>query len=783
MAGGIALNCVANTPHLAGDAVRGRLGAARRRRRRHGARRRPAAVRRRRRARRPVHHGRARPRVERRRAGRLAAPRQRALHDAGGHRRRGGRGARRRRCGRLVRRSQRVRAPRARATLAHGAPRPVREPRTAQRRQGPRAVPSGRADGADRPRAADLQRRPDPQPLHAVRAHRQRLGGENAFRLSSTSTARPASRPSTTTTPRTWPRCCGRSRRAPDSPSWSTPASTPPGRPMVDDPRDALELFGSAPVDALVLGPHLVRRRDLFDPGGRPMTADTDLQYAVVVPTVGRPSLHRLLAGLARARGPAPAEVVVVDDRDGDVEPLEPRHGSDVRPRRPGAARLRARPRRRAQPRLAGHLRHVGRLPGRRRRRCARPGATTSWPTSAPARPDVAATQARLHVPLPRHRRPTDWERSTAGLEEARWATADMAYRREALARLHGFDERFPRAYREDADLALRVRDAGWRLQVGTRTTVHPVRPAGDLVSVRAQRGNADDALMGGAARSALAGPRGGRHGAAAGWHLATVGAGAAVAGRSRRGGGVRGSRTASRLAGAGAAAWLGLSGGLRPPPHRPRPPRRRRGAPHARHERRDTACGSVAPGTGWVAASARGRVAPAAAGGALRPRRHARARRAVQRRPRAGEAGRRRRGGAGPVAAQRDSPRRGHQPVGRRARPAHPHGTSTRSTGGSRSCSGRSTPGRSARTRPRSGCACRKPRPGMVLAAAPDAAARRRATAPWSATSAPTSRPPGRPVPGPCWCPRRRHPPGRGPRRALRGNGPHARGVTDPAR
>jgi carbamoyltransferase len=36
------------------------------------------------------------------------------------------------------------------------------------------------------------------------------------------------------------------------------------GRPMVDDPRDALELFGSAPVDALVLGPHLVRRAEMF---------------------------------------------------------------------------------------------------------------------------------------------------------------------------------------------------------------------------------------------------------------------------------------------------------------------------------------------------------------------------------------------------------------------------------------------------------------------------------------------------------------------------------------
>lgn len=32
------------------------------------------------------------------------------------------------------------------------------------------------------------------------------------------------------------------------------------GRPMVDDPRDALECFGSAPLDALALGPFLLRR-------------------------------------------------------------------------------------------------------------------------------------------------------------------------------------------------------------------------------------------------------------------------------------------------------------------------------------------------------------------------------------------------------------------------------------------------------------------------------------------------------------------------------------------
>jgi carbamoyltransferase len=38
------------------------------------------------------------------------------------------------------------------------------------------------------------------------------------------------------------------------------------GRPMVDDPRDALECFGSAPVDVLALGPFLVRRRAFTRP-------------------------------------------------------------------------------------------------------------------------------------------------------------------------------------------------------------------------------------------------------------------------------------------------------------------------------------------------------------------------------------------------------------------------------------------------------------------------------------------------------------------------------------
>jgi carbamoyltransferase len=41
------------------------------------------------------------------------------------------------------------------------------------------------------------------------------------------------------------------------------------GRPMVDDPRDALECFGSAPVDVLAIGPFLVRRPGTAAPGAR----------------------------------------------------------------------------------------------------------------------------------------------------------------------------------------------------------------------------------------------------------------------------------------------------------------------------------------------------------------------------------------------------------------------------------------------------------------------------------------------------------------------------------
>jgi histidinol-phosphate phosphatase family protein len=286
-------------------------------------------------------------------------------------------------------------------------------------------------------------------------------------------------------------------------------------------------------------------------------------RFDVVVPTVGRESLGRLLAALAAVGGPLPGQVLLVDDRAADqTTPL-----------------LAAPP----PPRLAGRLAVVrGRAAGpAAARNLGWRRATAPWvafldddvepgPTwladleadLAGLPPEVAGSQGRLRVPPPAGRRPTDWERNVHGLETARWATADMAYRRAALEEVGGFDERFPRAYREDADLALRVLRAGHRIERGRRRTTHPVRRADRLVSVRLQAGNADDVLMaalhGRGWRLAAGVPRGRRP-----RHLATTAAGVvalgalAARGLGRGGsgdpaGGVRGTPKAGGVRGTG---------------------------------------------------------------------------------------------------------------------------------------------------------------------------------------------------------------------------------------
>ena len=269
------------------------------------------------------------------------------------------------------------------------------------------------------------------------------------------------------------------------------------------------------------------------------------MTWSVVVPTVGRPALDNLLVGLA-AQSHQPESVVVVDDRRRPDTSLDVSAYPD------------------AQVVASG-----GHGPAAARNVGWRVTATTwvvfldddirlpvGWSDDlladlGAADSSVAGVQAGIDVPAPTGRARTDWERSTEGLQNASWATADMAYRRKALQQVAGFDERFPRAYREDSDLALRVRNAGWRLLRGRRLVQHPVRAEGFWVSVRVQRGNSDDALMRalhGPQWRALAGcPRGRFR-----WHVLTTltGLAAILATIGRRRG----------IASATGATWLAMT-------------------------------------------------------------------------------------------------------------------------------------------------------------------------------------------------------------------------------
>src|SRR5919199_1033677 len=107
----------------------------------------------------------------------------------------------------------------------------------------------------------------------------------------------------------------------------------------------------------------------------------------------------------------------------------------------------------------------------------------------------VPGASGRVIVPLPR--RPTDYERNTAAIEQAEFVTANCFYRRDVLTAVGGFDERFAAPWREDSDLFFTLLSCNARLvRVPEAAVVHAVRPARWGVSMRQQRKSMFNALL-----------------------------------------------------------------------------------------------------------------------------------------------------------------------------------------------------------------------------------------------------------------------------------------------
>jgi HAD superfamily hydrolase (TIGR01662 family) len=217
----------------------------------------------------------------------------------------------------------------------------------------------------------------------------------------------------------------------------------------------------------------------------------TNLSYAVVIPTIGRPGLPELVTTVDG--DPAPSCIVIADDRrDTTAELHLPATTAPllvVRTHGRGPAAARNAGWRAANAAWIAFLDDDVAIPVDWCRRVVKD--LDDLPEN------VAASQAWIYVPAPSGRRPTDAERRTMNLGGALWITADMAYRRSALLATGGFDERFPRAFREDADLALRTVRLGYAIVWGERVTTHPLASSTSWrSSLRDQAGNADNALL-----------------------------------------------------------------------------------------------------------------------------------------------------------------------------------------------------------------------------------------------------------------------------------------------
>ena len=223
---------------------------------------------------------------------------------------------------------------------------------------------------------------------------------------------------------------------------------------------------------------------------------------SVVIPTCGRPALlGRCLRAVFRQRffggAEGSVEVIVVDDGRDDATraavaslqselppPMELRYLRPDEGRGPAVARN-----------AGWRAAHAPLVAFTDDDTIPDPGWLAAGTAAMAAAPSWSAAAGAVQVPtvtVP----PTDHERMTRGLETAEFVTANAFVRTCALLAVHGFDERFLRAWREDSDLQFRLLQTGPVGRVPEAVVLHPVRPERWGVCLRQQRNTFFDALL-----------------------------------------------------------------------------------------------------------------------------------------------------------------------------------------------------------------------------------------------------------------------------------------------
>lgn len=198
------------------------------------------------------------------------------------------------------------------------------------------------------------------------------------------------------------------------------------------------------------------------------------IYVSVVVPTCHRPELlNRCLAALVEQTfDPATYEIIVVDDAASDLTQRLVKDWAERTSTLPGTNKgspsLQYIPVTKehgpAAARNLGWQSAIGEIIAFTDDDCI---PDRQWLSAGVAmfRPEVIGVSGRLIVPLTTT--PTDYERNAAELERAAFATANCFYRRDAIAQVGGFDQRFTIPWREDSDLLFTLLD---QLRAGDQT-------------------------------------------------------------------------------------------------------------------------------------------------------------------------------------------------------------------------------------------------------------------------------------------------------------------------